>query len=220
VQQKPGCSLPQAPSGFTWRVQARFGLAVTLPRRFQLHADTVDPLARGLREVRFGDDPGAEPRDAPGVGRWPDGFWDPAVVAELDEGRAQPFRLLEFDVLWDDTMPLSNTAARELWSRAPSKVTGTLASMRLQGYELLGTREMRLGHLDGLGFNYRWDGLRTYGAGGDRALFVWAPSPWGVFHVYHHCPEMEWTARRPELEAILATFTALDAVPAGTGAGA
>jgi len=199
-----------------------------MPRRFRTLSSAVDPLARSVRETGLAYPPraalreasSAAPRDAPGEGRWPDGFWDPAVVAELDDGRVQPFRLFEFDVLWDDTMPLSNTAAGELWSRMPSMVATTLETLRLPGYELLGRREMRLGRLDALGFSYRWDGLRTYGAGGDRALFVWAPSPWGVFHVYHRCPEMEWTARRSELEAILATFTALDAIPAGTEAGA
>lgn len=211
MRQKRECSLPHAPPGFSWRVEQRFGFAVALPRRFRLLVDSVDRLARDTRDVTTGD--------TAGVGRWPDGFWDPAVVTELDDGMVQPFRLFEFDVLWDDTMPLSNTAAGELWAKTPYVVTETLASLRLPGYELLGRREMRLGHLEALGFNYRWDGLHTYGAGGDRVLFVWAPSPWGVFHVYHHCPEMEWTSRRSELEAILGTFTALDAVPAGTDAG-
>ena len=224
MRQKRGYSLPQAPPSLAWRVQERFGLAVALPRRFRLLVDTVDPLGRHLRGVRSTDEPGQAPRTEPRAvseeGRWPDGFWDPAVVTELDDGRVQSFRLFEFDVLWDDTMPLSNTAAGELWSRMPSTVTTTLETLRLPGYEPLGRREMRLGRLDALGFSYRWDGLRTYGAGGDRALFVWAPSPWGVFHVYHRCPEMEWTARRSELEAIRATFTALDAISAGTDAGA
>jgi hypothetical protein len=98
-----------------------------------------------------------------------------------------------------------------LWFEARQMISGALESAALRDYRLLDVHDIRLGGLDALAFEYRWLGLRGGSDGGDHALLVWAPTPLAVFHVYHHCAESEWAARRAELDAVLGSFVALEA---------
>ena len=51
--------------------------------------------------------------------------------------------------------------------------------------------------------------------GGDHACIVWALGPMTMYHVYHHCSGVEWEARLPEFEAILATFEVFQPMQGG-----
>jgi hypothetical protein len=97
-----------------------------------------------------------------------------------------------------------------MWFEARQMFAMTLESAELPGYQLLDIHDTTLGKLDALAFEYHWDGLRPSEDGGDHALLVWVPTPWAVFHVYHHCSETEWMARAEELKEILKSFRVLD----------
>jgi hypothetical protein len=202
-----GGSLPELPAGFRWHDTAVFGFVVAVPQRFQLVANTVDPVAQVVRRTTL--TPGEGRAQCEGLRPWPDGLWDPEVVGYLPDGRAQPFRLLEFDAIGLGAGPLSPDTASDMWFQARQVFPSTLESARLPEYELLDIHDRTLGDLDALGFEYRWEGLRRDEDGGDHALLVWAPSPLVVFHAYYHCCQTEWSARTAEFEEILATFAAL-----------
>ena len=207
MDQIPDSASPEPPEGFRRHVEERFGFAVTVPRRFQLLANTVDPIARMMRG------PGGElPQEEADQRRnWPEGFWDREVLGELEDGRVQPFRLLEFDAVGGRREPLNDAAASDMWFQARQLCPETLESVGLPGFTLLNVLDTSLGELDALAFEYHWDGLLAGEDGGDHGLLVWASTPMTVFHVYHHCVETEWAARKPELDAILASFEVLGA---------
>jgi len=207
MDEVPDNVLPEAPQGFHWRVEPRFGFAVAVPRQFHLLANTVDPIARMMRGV-------GEASSAEETARrhdWPEGYWDADVIGELADGRVQPFRLLEFDVVGGRERPQTDDEAGDMWFQARQLFPETLESVGLPGFALLNVLDSSLGPLDALTFEYRWDGLRDGEDGGDHALLMWAATPTTVFHVYHHCVETEWAARRPELDTILGSFEVLGA---------
>ncbi len=190
------------PADFQDYADARFGFRVQMPKRFEILPETVDPLARLIR----GLDELSEEEAAKLQPRLPIGFWDPDVVGELEDGDMQPLRLIEYDALSGREERLSPEEVGLLRAEMKQHLPQTLASARMPGYAFLGTREVSLGPLPALSFEYSWDGSRPGHFGGDHALVVWALGPTGVFHVYHHCSGEEWEARRPELDAILASF--------------
>ena len=196
----------EPPAGFRWHETARFGFAIAVPQRFHLISNTLDPVARCWRGDEDSDERKADPAERP----WPEGLWDPEVIGELADGRVQPFRLFEFDAIGGRTEPLPTDGAREMWLESRQVLPMMLESAGLPGYRLLDILDTTVGQLDALAFEYRWDGLRMDEDGGDHALLVWIPTPWAVFHVYHHCSETEWTTRSAELEAILKTFRVLE----------
>lgn len=195
-------ALPGAPEGYRWCVQARHGFAIALPRPFHLLANTVDPVARMMRGVTEPDFGGAEIGDA----TFPHGFWDAGVVGELEDGRVQPFRLFEFDMVGGRDEPQPEEQRDEMWFESRHMLPLALESAELPGCRLLDVTDLRLGPLDALAFVYRWDGLCPFEGAGDHGLLVWAPTEWVVFHLYHHCPESQWKARGEELVTILETF--------------
>jgi hypothetical protein len=198
--------LPEPPDGFRWQAQPKHGFAIALPRSFHLLANTADLVARTWRHIEGRDEP-----DYPfGEGPWPTGFFDLLAVGVLEGDRPQPFRLLEFDVIGGRREPLSDEERGQMWLGFRRVLPSLLEDARLSGYRLLDVREGRLGALDALAFDYRWDGLREFEGGGDHALVLWAPAPRIVYQVYHHCPESRWEACLPELEEILASFTVLE----------
>ena len=202
-------ALPEPPVDCRWHDSNRFGFAIAVPRRFHLISNTVDPVARCWRSCD--DESGERESNPDAAARWPQGLWDPEVIGELAGGRVQPFRLFEFDVISGRTEPIQTERAGEMWFEARQMFPMMLGSAELPGYRLLDIHDTTLGQLDALAFEYTWDGLRPSEDGGDHALLVWVPTPWAVFHIYHHCSETEWTARTPELEEIFATFLVLDA---------
>ena len=206
MDQHANDALPEPPVDYRWHDTNRFGFAIAVPRRFHLISNTVDPVARCWRGC---DDESAK-CGSDAERRWPEGLWDPEVIGELASGRVQPFRLFEFDAIGGRSEPLPDDRRGELWFEARQMFPMTLESAELPGYRLLDIHDRTLGQLDALAFEYHWDGLRPSEDGGDHALLVWVPTPWAVFHVYHHCSETEWVARTPELEEILATFRVLD----------
>ena len=195
--------LPSPPAGYRWHDTLAFGFAIAVPRRFHLLTNTFDPIARDLRHIVDDED---EPRGADGEALWADGVWDPEVIDELSDRRVQPTRIFEFDVVGPRPEPMPPDMQREMWFQSRQMFPSIMESGELPGYRLLDISMLRLGELDALGFEYWWDGLCLEENGGDHALLVWAPTSRLVFHVYHHCAEDEWTARRTELDEILGTF--------------
>ena len=173
-----------------------------MPKRFEILPSTVDPLARmirGLNELSAEEAEKLQPR-------LPIGFWDPDVVGELEDGETQPLRLIEYDALSGEDEVLSPEDVARMRAEMRQFLPETLEGAGMPGYEFLGVRETSLGPLPALTFEYSWDGVWPGHFGGDHACIVWALGPTGMFHVYHHCSGDEWKARRPELDAILATF--------------
>jgi hypothetical protein len=201
-------ALAEPPAGFRWHDTAAFGFAVAVPRRFQRLANTVDPVAQEVRSTTLAPQAGRRQCEEPQA--WPDGLWDPEVLGDVPGGPVQPFRILEFDAIGLQAEPLSRRVESDMWFQARQVFPKTLESEGLPGYALLDINDQTLGDLDALGFEYRWDGLRHNEDGGDHVLFVWAPSPLIVFHVYYHCCQTEWAARTAEFEAILATFRVIE----------
>jgi hypothetical protein len=211
MDEIPDSALPEPPAGFRWHIEPRFGFAVTVPRRFALLGNTVDPIARLIRGLG-----GKSAREEADQRRnWPDGFCDREVLGELEDGRVQPFRLLEFDAVGGRSEPLTDAEVSDMWFKARQLFPETLESVGLPGFALLNVLDTSLGELDALAFEYHWDGLRAGEDGGDHGLLVWAPTPMTVFHAYHHCVETEWAARKRELDAILASFEVLGVASGG-----
>ena len=182
-----------------------YGYAVTVPAVFVALLNTVDPLARLLRQL---DDkqPDEESKLA---GSWPVGFADPEVVGDVGAGHMEPLRLLEFDVLIRaDPLNAEDLAAMREGVR--DALPEALASRGLAGFDLIDVREGKLGPLDALAFEYSWDGPRESAERGDRALVVWAPTPTTVYQAYYHCPSEAWDRWLPELDQILASFELIE----------
>lgn len=213
ADQTPAIDIPvaQQPEDFHVYVDSRYGFSVAVPKRFEILATTIDPLARTMRELH--DLP--EEEEAERQRDCPIGFWDPEVLGELEDGTGTPLRLFEFDAIRGRDEPLSDEQAERMWMDIQGFMPETLASGELPGYEFLEARETALGPLRALAFEYRWDGVRPGAFGGDHACIVWALGPMTIYHVYHHCPGEEWLARRPELDAILASFELLEAEGGG-----
>ena len=135
-----------------------------MPAAFVALLNTVDPLARLLRQL---DDkqPDEESRLA---GSWPVGFADPEVVDDVGAGHMEPLRLLEFDVLTRPD-PLSDADVAAMRERVRDALPEALASRGLAGFDLLDTREVKLGPLDALAFEYVWEGPGRAGARRPRA---------------------------------------------------
>jgi hypothetical protein len=205
MTQDPDSTPAQPPEDFQEYSDSRFGFRVMMPKRFEILPDTIDPFARMLR----GLNDLSEEEAAKLQPRLPIGFFDPEVLGELEDGGVQPLRLFEYEALRGREEPLSDEQAEEMRGEAREFMPQTLASAGMPGYEFLGTRETALGPLPARSFEYRWDGVRPGFFGGDHACIVWALSPMAMFHVYHHCSGGEWEARRPELDAILASFEML-----------
>lgn len=188
--------------------EPEFGYAITVPEVFFALVNTVDPLARTLRQL---DDKDLD-EESKLTGSWPAGFADPEVVGDVGKGHHEPLRLLEIDVLTrQDPMDEAHIAAmREAVREA---MPGTLASRGLPGFERLDEREIKLGPLDGLAFEYVWDGPGEGTELRDRALVVWAPTPTAVYQVYYHCPAEAWGNWLPELERILESFELIERHP-------
>ena len=185
-----------------------YGYAVTVPAVFVALLNTVDPLARLLRQL---DDkqPDEEGKLA---GSWPVGFADPEEVGDVGAGHMEPLRLLEFDVLTRPD-PLSDEALAAMREGVRDALPEALASRDLAGFDLIDTRQVKLGPLDALAFEYTWEGPRESAERGDHALVAWAPTPTTVYQVYYHCPTEAWDRWLPELEQILASFELIERRP-------
>jgi hypothetical protein len=172
---------------------------------FVVLMNTVDPLARLLRGLhdKLPDEETAL------TGSWPVGFADPQVVGDIGGGHSEPLRLLEFDVL-ERPDPLSEGDLAVLRQSVAGALPQEIAALGLPGFKFLGTRELSLGPIDALGFEYEWDGPNEAADEPDRGLVVWAPTPTTVFHVYYHCPASAWGSWWPELEQILASFVLVE----------
>jgi hypothetical protein len=202
MPQDPSVAPAESPDDFQEYADSRFGFKVQMPKRFEILPSTVDPLARMIRGLNELSEEEAEKLQP----RLPIGFYDPAVVGELDDGETQPLRLIEYDALSGEQEVLSPEDVARMRAEMRQFLPQTLATAGMPGYEFLGVRETSLGPLPALTFEYSWDGVRPGHFGGDHACIVWALGPTGMFHVYHHCSGDEWEARRPELDAILASF--------------
>jgi len=190
------------PEDFQEYADARFGFKVQMPKRFEILPETVDPLSRMIRGLdELSAEEAAELRP-----RLPVGFWDPEVTAELEDGVTQPLRLFEYDALLGSEEPLSPEDVARMRAEMRTYMPETLAGAQMPGFAFLGTHETRLGALPALAFEYAWDGVWPGHFGGDHAYIVWALGPSGMYHVYHHCSGKEWKKRKPELDAILASF--------------
>ena len=198
-----------APQGVRRHEEPRFGFALEVPRRFVRLGSTADPIARMMRHLDGAAVRGCLEREAQARGAWPQGFCDPETLADVGEGRLQPLRLLEIDAYVRDE-PVTDVEAPALWFGVREYIPEELEACCLPGYRLLDVREAALGSLDGLAFDYRWDGLRPGDDAGDRAQLRWALAPMTLFHVYYHCPASEWDVYLPEYEFILASFELLD----------
>jgi hypothetical protein len=199
-QHRPAPAQP--PEDFQEYADARFGFKVQMPKRFQILPATVDPLSRMIR----GLDELPEEEAAKLQPRLPVGFYDPDVTGELEDGATQPLRLIEYDALLGGEGPLSPEDVARMRAEMRTYMPQTLADAQMPGYEFLGSAETALGTLPALAFEYSWDGVRPGHFGGDHAYVVWALGPAGMYHVYHHCSGEAWEARKPELDAILASF--------------
>jgi hypothetical protein len=203
----------QPPEDSQVYVDSRYGFSVAVPKRFEVLPTTMDPLARTMRELHDL----TEEEEAERQSDWPVGLWDPEVTGELDDGSGTPLRLFEFEAIRGCDEPLSEEAAERMWQDVQRFMPETLASGELPGYEYLETREVMLGEMPALWFEYRWDGVRPGAFGGDHACVVWALGPMTIYHVYHHCAGEQWEARRPELDAILASFEVTEPGQQGGG---
>jgi hypothetical protein len=193
----------QTPEDFQEYSDARFGFKVQMPTRFEIIPTTVDPLSRMIR----GLDNLPEEEQRKVQQQLPVGFWDPELIGELESGKYQPLRLIEYDALRDSTGTISEDRARGMREEVVDFMPKTLESARMPGYKYLGTSETKLGELQALAFDYRWDGPRPKMYGGDRVRIVWAVGDAVMFHVYYHCSTKEWDRWLPEFETILASFT-------------
>jgi hypothetical protein len=193
------------PRGLRRHEEPAYGYAVTVPAVFVALLNTVDPLARLLRQL---DDKELD-EESRLTGSWPVGFADPEVVDDIGEGHHEPLRLLEFDVLTRPD-PMSDADIAAMRTVVRGALPEALASRALAGFDLLEVRDAKLGPLDALAFEYEWAGPREAVELTDRALVVWAPTPTAVYQVYYHCPAEVWDAWLPELEAILSSFELIE----------
>jgi hypothetical protein len=195
---------PPLPEGFRRFEETMFGYSLAVPDRFEPLGMTFDPVARSMRAL---DDVAPE-QEAERLTKLPQGFWDPEVAGEGDDGRPRPLRTLELDCFLSER-PLRQDKAAQMWFRMRRILPETLAEMSLPGYALVDQYDTALGPVAALGFEFRWDGMKAHSAGGDRGLIVWGLTALQVFQLYYHCPAEEWDARLPEFAQILTTFEPL-----------
>jgi hypothetical protein len=207
--QKNGGGGVARPDGLRRHEEPGFGYAVTVPSAFVALLNTVDPLARLMRQLDGKD----LEEESKLTGSWPVGFADAEVVDDIGEGHHEPLRLLEFDVL---TRPeaMSDADIAAMREAVRGALPEALAARGLHGFDFREVREARLGPLDALAFEYEWAGPREAPELTDRALVIWAPTPTAVFQVYYHCPAEVWDAWLPEFDQILASFELVDRGPA------
>ncbi len=202
-ERSEGSAAP-LPDGFRRHEETLFGYSIAVPDRFEPLGTTVDPVARSMRAL----DGATAEHEAERLADLPQGFWDPQVTGEGDDGPPSPLRTLEMDCFLSDR-PLRQDRAAQMWFRMRRILPETLAEMALPGHRLLDQYEIALGPMAALAFAFRWDGTKAHGEAGDRALIVWGLTAVQVFQLYHHCPAREWDARLPELLQILKTFEPL-----------
>jgi hypothetical protein len=207
--QKNGGGGAGRPEGLRRHEEPGFGYAVTVPSAFVALLNTVDPLARFVRQLDGKD----LEEESKLTGSWPVGFADAEVVDDIGEGHHEPLRLLEFDVF---TRPEAMNDAETATMREAVRgaLPEALAARGLPGFAFHEVREAKLGPLDALAFEYEWAGPREAPELTDRALVIWAPTPTAVFQVYYHCPAEVWDAWLPELDQILASFELVERRPA------
>ena len=147
-----------------------------MPERFEPLGTTVDPVARSMRALD-----GATPeQEAERLADLPQGFWDPQVAGEGEDGLPRPLRTLEMDCFLSDR-PLRQDKAAQMWFRMRRILPETLAEFGLPGYALVDQYDTALGPVAALGFEFRWDGVQAASAGrGPRARRVGADGDPGV----------------------------------------
>ena len=205
---RPGDERAGQPAGFRRHEEPAYGYAITVPAAFVALLNTVDPLARLMRQL----DGKALDEESKLTGSWPVGFADAEVVDDIGEGHHEPLRLLEFDVLTRPD-PMEDAEIATMRGAVRDLMPEALASRGMPGFSLLGVRDAKLGPLGALAFEYEWAGPREAFELTDRALVVWAPTPTAVYQVYYHCPAEVWDAWLPELEQILASFELIERRP-------
>ena len=196
------------PEGLRRHEEPMYGYAITVPSAFVALLNTVDPLARLMRQLD-GKDLDEESKL---TGSWPVGFADAEVVDDIGEGHHEPLRLLEFDVLTRPD-PLSDAEIAAMRDAVRDGMPEALASRGMPGFVFREVRDARLGPLAALAFEYEWAGPREAPELADRAFVIWAPTPTAVYQVYYHCPAEVWDAWLPELEQILASFELIERRP-------
>jgi hypothetical protein len=189
------------PEGLRRHEEPVYGYAITVPSAFVALLNTVDPLARLMRQLDGKD----LDQESKLTGSWPVGFADAEVVDDIGEGHHEPLRLLEFDVLTRPD-PLSDAEIATMRGAVRDGMPEALASRGMPGFVFSEVWDARLGPLEALAFEYEWAGPREAPELIDRALVVWAPTPTAVYQVYYHCPAEVWDAWLPEFEQILASF--------------
>jgi hypothetical protein len=204
----PGDAAAGRPEGLRRHEESVYGYAITVPTAFVALLNTVDPLARLLREL---DDKELD-EESKLTGSWPVGFADAEVVGDVGEGHHEPLRLLEFDVFTRPD-PMSDAEIAAMREAVRDAMPAALASRAVAGFDFLEVREAKLGPLDALAFEYEWAGPRDDPDLTDRALVVWAPTPTAIYQAYYHCPAEVWDAWLPELEQILASFELIERRP-------
>jgi hypothetical protein len=196
------------PEGLRRHEEPVYGYAITVPAVFFALLNTVDPLARLVRQLD-GKDLDEESKL---TGSWPVGFADPEVVGDVGEGHHEPLRLLEFDVFTRPD-PMSDADMAGMREMVRDALPEALASRGMAGFGLLEVRDARLGPLEALTFEYEWAGPRDDPDLTDRGLVVWALTPTAVYQVYYHCPSEVWDAWLPELQQMLASFELIERRP-------
>jgi hypothetical protein len=196
---------PTPPEDFQEYSDARYGIKVLMPKRFEITPKTVDPLSRLIRGCN------GMPEDEQKLMQpnMPVGFWDPDLTGELESGKQYPLRVIEYEVLQGQGAAIPTDEAKRMRDEVVDFMPKTLEGIKLPGYEYLGMTETKLGPLPALAFEYRWDGPRPDHYGGDHARVVWALGESAMFHLYYHCSGDDWEAKLPEFETILASFAVM-----------
>src|SRR5690606_4794880 len=115
------------------------------------------------------------------------------VVGDLGGDHTEPLRLLELDV-FERSDSLSVVQLERMRDQMREAMPQALEGLGLRRFRFLGARDVRLGEIDALGFEYEWAGPSENKKLRDRGLVVWAPTPAAVYQVYHHCPSQVWDA--------------------------
>jgi hypothetical protein len=204
MEQESGGTAAPLPEGFRRFEETMFGYSWAVPDRFEPLGMTFDPVARSMRAL---DDATPE-HEAERLTKLPQGFWDPEVAGEGDDGQPRPLRTLELDCFLSER-PLRQDKAAQMWFRMRRILPETLGEMSLPGYKLVDQYDTALGPIAALGFEFRWDGMKAHGERGDHGLIVWGLTASQVFQLYYHCAADEWDARLPEFQQILRTFEPL-----------
>jgi hypothetical protein len=137
------------PDGLRRHEEPVYGYAISVPAVFVALLNTVDPLARLMRQLD-GKDLDEESKL---TGSWPVGFADAEVVGDLGEGHHEPLRLLEFDVFTRPD-PMSDADMAGMREVVRDALPEALASRGMAGFHFLEVRDAKLGSLDALTFEY------------------------------------------------------------------